>query len=784
MKISTIELNWFRGAGERVYLETGGKSVVIYGDNATGKSSFSDAFEFIIRRGRILHLQHEYAREENAIINTAAPIDAFARAKFEFDTGEQVSVVIPTEGSNTYEADPPEFLKDIQSWQIPQHLLRQNEIANFIEKSKSEKYSVLSPLLGLDYYEQIADNISLIKNQVVRESKLEYLKGVLATINDEVKIHFPSFKDEEVQSLINKRITEYDIEITEDIFESAKNAKEEIDKRLSDLSPEIRKYATSKSILGINIVEDIDEYLETYHETEIIRDEILDHKMNILEESSKLINIYEEGMIECPACGREIALSDFKAHVETELASLDEYRKYKQMMMILKIKISRRVNEIITLANSDEHFNSWLDTPNGALINKSLGFVKDSSIRDPVKTWVIVNVIDARKYFGILSEELAKELKDEPKEAVELSEDRDFLRTAMKIPEYKEKEAIIEKINILQKGLDETLKKIREKISEITKATLAVISEDVRKIWNKLHPGEPIENIALIQSEKLDTAIDISLQFYGKALPDPRLTLSEGYRNSLGLSIFLALANQEDSKDHPIILDDIVSSIDSPHRGMIIDLFNDELADRQIILLTHDDTWYKRLLIRLDPSKWNFFKLLPWKTPEIGIRLAPLVPTHYTFQEARELLEDKPTLAGNAVRSIMDIRLPFYVNKLELMMPFIQGPKNDDRTNYEYLIRLISEGKTRYQILDESGDWKIYEDAISCWDEAKKLLTAWANPSSHGDYIAPAEVNRLIDVCEKALNYFTCPDPSCNTKIWRMRDGNIKLCKCGKIRWK
>ena len=127
MKISTMELNWFRGAGERVYLETGGKSVVIYGDNATGKSSFADAFEFIIRKGRILHLQHENPREENSIINTAAPTGTSAKAKFEFDTGEHVSVVIPHEETNTYEADPPEFLEDIQSWQIAQHLLRQNE---------------------------------------------------------------------------------------------------------------------------------------------------------------------------------------------------------------------------------------------------------------------------------------------------------------------------------------------------------------------------------------------------------------------------------------------------------------------------------------------------------------------------------------------------------------------------------------------------------------------------------------------------------------------------------
>lgn len=780
MKISTIELNWFRGAGERVYLDTGGKSVVIYGDNATGKSSFADAFEFIIRKGRILHLQHEYAREENSIINTAAPTGAPARAIFEFDTGEYVSVLIPSEETNTYDADPPEFLGDIQSWQIAQHLLRQDEIANFIKKTKSDKYSALSPLLGLDYYEQIADNISLINNQIVKESKLEYLKGVLSKINDEIKTHFPSLKDEEVQSLITKRITEYDIEITEDIFESVKNAEKEIDKRLNELEPEIRKYATFKSILRINIVEDIDEYLKTYQEAEIIRDEILEHKINILEESSKLKDIYEEGVIECPACGREIALSDFKAHIETELVSLNEYRKYKRAIMILKTIISRRVNEIVILANSDEDFKKWLETPNGSLINESLVFFKDSSIREPGKIWAIVDLIEARKYLGILSEGLANELKDEPKEAVELSEDRDFLLTAMKIPEYYEKEAIIEKITILQKGLDEALNKLRGKISEITKATLDVISDDVRRIWSKLHPREPIENISLMQSKRLETAIDISLQFYGKILSSPRLTLSEGYRNSLGLSIFLALANQEDSKDHPIILDDIVSSIDSPHRGMILDVLIDEFADRQIILLTHDDTWYKRLLIRLrENTDWDFFRLLPWAGPEVGIRL---VPTHYTFQEASDLLEDNPRAAGNAVRSIMDTSLPFYFEKLELMNTFIWGPRNDDRANYEYLIRLISEGKTRYQIMDESGEWKIYEDAISCWDEARELLTAWANPASHGRYIAPAEVTRLIDVCERALNYFTCPD--CNTKIWRMKDGDKKLCRCRKIRWK
>jgi len=104
MKIANMDLSWFRGASKRVCLETEGKSVVIYGDNATGKSSFADAFEFIMTKGRIEHLAHEYKDKEhkNCLRNTNAPSDATTRATIEFDTGESVSIVMPQEETNYF----------------------------------------------------------------------------------------------------------------------------------------------------------------------------------------------------------------------------------------------------------------------------------------------------------------------------------------------------------------------------------------------------------------------------------------------------------------------------------------------------------------------------------------------------------------------------------------------------------------------------------------------------------------------------------------------------------
>jgi hypothetical protein len=69
-------------------------------------------------------------------------------------------------------------------------------------------------------------------------------------------------------------------------------------------------------------------------------------------------------------------------------------------------------------------------------------------------------------------------------------------------------------------------------------------------------------NVSLCAHSDQDKAIDISLNFFGTEQESPRLTLSEGYRNSLGLCIFLSLAKSDPNGD-PIVLDDIVSSLDS-----------------------------------------------------------------------------------------------------------------------------------------------------------------------------------------------------------------------------
>ena len=101
---------------------------------------------------------------------------------------------------------------------------------------------------------------------------------------------------------------------------------------------------------------------------------------------------------------------------------------------------------------------------------------------------------------------------------------------------------------------------VREEIRQQSEKVIDSISEDLASMWATLHPGERIDNVRLSVPEDADKAIDVVLRFYGLDQDSPRLTLSEGYRNSLGLCIFLAMAKQVADKEQPLFLDDVVVS--------------------------------------------------------------------------------------------------------------------------------------------------------------------------------------------------------------------------------
>ena len=172
MRIQTICLSWFRGAANMASLESENKSMVIYGQNGTGKSSFVDAVEYAINNGKLEHLSHEYSgrNQEKGIPNTHTPKDCTTKFSIKFDNGASVNVQIRPNG--TYTKEDTNQVK-MEEWDYHRIVLRQGDVMNFISQTKGGRYSTLLPLFGLHELEVAAENLKQISKHIKDQSKIE-----------------------------------------------------------------------------------------------------------------------------------------------------------------------------------------------------------------------------------------------------------------------------------------------------------------------------------------------------------------------------------------------------------------------------------------------------------------------------------------------------------------------------------------------------------------------------------------------------------------------------------
>jgi DNA repair exonuclease SbcCD ATPase subunit len=251
VKIDSIELSWFRGAGEKGTLETDLKNVVIYGANGSGKSSFVDALEYIISNGRIRHLAHEYSgrKQEKGIINTHIPDEASASVKISFPNECSVQATINKYGDCSFSCNPQGLLHVIQSWQLEKLVLRQDEVANFINSTKGEKYSALIPLLGLEDYEMAAQNTNGFVRCIKDEGTIDNKEGRVQILQNEITKHFPDPTEENIYEKLKGIAADYEVkEIPQNLCELANLLNSAIQKKIELSEPDIKRHSLIHSI--------------------------------------------------------------------------------------------------------------------------------------------------------------------------------------------------------------------------------------------------------------------------------------------------------------------------------------------------------------------------------------------------------------------------------------------------------------------------------------------------------------------------------------------------------
>ena len=312
MQIKKIELSWFRGASQNASLDMDSKSAVVYGANGSGKSSFADAVEYLINKGSVAHLAHEYSgvHQERGIRNVKAPDDEISKCAIIFGDDSLVSASIQLNGSATFSSTPANLKETIQTWDVKKYILRQDEVAAFIQCSKGEKYSTLLPLLGLSDLEYAADNLRQVRTRVVSASSLEINRGRIQQLLLWGTGKFTPLTTEKVQEKLLELAHKYDVENPSlDVTTLSNQVKQKIDSSLVSLEPLQRRHVITLQIQSENIAKKIEEMVDADKQVQTQTDAAIDKRISVLDATEKYLLAVTDrcSITECPSCGQKIS---------------------------------------------------------------------------------------------------------------------------------------------------------------------------------------------------------------------------------------------------------------------------------------------------------------------------------------------------------------------------------------------------------------------------------------------------------------------------------------------
>jgi hypothetical protein len=505
---------------------------------------------------------------------------------------------------------------------------------------------------------------------------------------------------------------------------------------------------------------------------------LIAEKLEILKSSRGFLRDLGDGKeILCPACGQSTKVDSFRDHVSSEEKRLQGLMEAHAAHRGAIADLSGAVRSLKAALHRSE-LGLWRERMGDAVTEalKCIDSVNVEILHDASADAVLRNIESA---LLPIVEAASASAGEAPEDLKQLAADKQLSDTGKIVIEAGKLSVVADRARTLISFMNSLEGGIREEIKERSQGMVAEMSSSIQVMWSILHPGEPIEEVRLYLPGEADKAIDIELKFHGVEQNSPRLTLSEGYRNSLGLCIFLAMASRDPEKDRPLFLDDVVVSLDRSHRGMIVELLERHFTDRQVVLLSHDRDWCAELRQQLQGSNWRFQVLMPYENPELGIRWSARAST---FDDAMALAKTMPHAAGNTARKIMDVELAIRAEGMKVGMPYLYREKNDHRSAHDFLSRIISSSEKCLR--RKSADKYVpFPEAVAAFRDADKLLVTWGNKASHSFDVTSSEAEKLIGTLETALKALICQE--CGKPIHKLEDKSAELvqCQCGRLRW-
>ena len=763
--IKTISVHAFRGIPD-LELELDGKSLLLKGENATGKSSIVEAFEFFFTDKLSVF---EGVGTQSLSLQKHAPHKNFNK--------NDVSIKVTFKPDNiTLErtfADqpvPPKQLKEyFEAAQRGTFILRRSQILKFIASVPADRFRAIASIIGIERL----DNIELAMKRAYEELDVnvrfeqERVQSAFKKISELLGENV--VKTKQVLDAVNRKLKEVNL--------STLTSFDEVDRITEDMLKTFKKSATFEHVTKLS---EILEELKLLHVDEefaqIIWD--LNEKLKpLLAEKSKRELSLTEFLVKsrqaveqderniCILCGqtvdRQKLLKQINERIQTLKQLSEEASEIRQISMNVEEKLNLLANNVEKLISEFEPFKPLSNARKK--LQDTLRFLR--KFMDEVES--------AKEFKG----EIPVEMFDQNKARLEklvrsLSTKCQVMLEKIGVPEdWKSRVKVISLVNQVkplifelisikedlktEEKLRNVARKVYDMFSEVKKAKIneiyESITENVNAFYSTLHPKDPHQNIELNVVPGRRASAELQIESFG-IREDPRAFTSEGHLDSLGLCIFFAFVKRFNDKCNFIVLDDVVTTIDAQHRGHICKLLFEQFSDYQLFITTHDALWYEQLCahqraFRIDGSFKNM-EITRW-TLETGPIIDPY-KTRWGKIENKIESGDKSG-AANEGRRYLEWLLKKTCEAIMARPIF--------KTSRYTVSDLLAPVKLRIKELVEDAEFK--ERGLKGFQEMEATvimgnLLSHDNPEAENTSIQ--EVKRFCGAIHELNNIFTCPD--------------------------
>lgn len=810
MKILELHITNIRGLPE-LHLKPQGRNLVIWGPNGSGKSGVVDAIDFLLS-GRISRLM---GRGTGGITLTrhgphidCSPEEASVRAMVELRGVHgpieiERCIASPEELRCPDEArDRLRIIEDLA--RRGQHVLTRREILRFITAEPANRAEEIQELLNLSDIEDVRRSLVNAANHLKdeKEAAERATQAQMNTISSLVQL--PGYDAAEVLRIVNENRAILGGQQLSELRAEA------IQKGLSPPAP--THEPTVNPVLVVQDVEhcrrflaeenraaigDIDSRLRELLQTELRDPDVkrdLAH-LDLIEQGLNLID--DTGR--CPLCDTDWPPGELRRHLEQKRARGKEAQRHRQQLETLSRQLKDQTENLTATLTRMRAAAERLDVPAYQVFTKwtedlhSFGTALENPLDryiDDAPSAYVVRFLLAPQDASSALEELKRVAEAQPQASPAQTAWDLLTRLADRLGDLEGGLISLAHAKAAADRAALVLRAFEQARNKILGDLYGEIRDRFVEFYKILHEHEADHFSATLAPH--GAGLDLKVDFLGRGSHPPHALHSEGHQDSMGVCLFLALAERLSGNYLDlVVLDDVVMSVDSEHRRDICRLLTTPFPDKQFILTTHDRTWAMQLRGAAVVEGTNLIEFVRW-TVETGPLVGQLSDIWERIEQALE--HEDVNDAAARLRRGAEQHFEAVCDALRAPIPYRSDGRWDLGTwlpsaMHQYSA-LLKDAKNVAQSWSDSETFARFQELDSVRSQVfeRTLVEKWAlNPHIHYTNwanLSAEEFWPLVEAFRDLFALFSCS--SCGQLLQLIEAEGQRVgvkCRCGTVNW-